>query len=1099
NKAFLLSFGEVQASSSKKKHDGPKLNHLGLEIDENELSPQFKAFVRKQEDFIKKRDAERRKIIKSAHLEESEAAEVNLYLKPEEIARLMTKCGVCCTSLGGFDMKSLPGHVPDREIRERLVEECVGFMRQAKDVLQSMKGHEGPKQVKSKGHRKKTGEKFEDHSAAKPFRKVIVMDLIHRTNRIMIELIKMNKSLKTVEWPEKPPYLHFTHEIRRELVELVDLIKDILDSYINKRVDSLIEAEKKHQQNLAKLKVVTAKIQHDKIFKKDVPDARREHRKQVLARDDRKNRDQSPDGAKQKKRARRRRNRSASPGSKHAELPKPGTIFKELLIEIPKEEAKQMIKRCDWVQKAATEFAWHCNATMSVPPAVVAAPSPDGSPASHAVPGLKPHQEAIIKDSDSARASSINLSNTIVHAVYHFKTILEEDMKAAPSSIDAQQKAAPLSTSTVAVAKETHTSAIGAEASAVNPSAPPVVPALPKPIERPTKDPFKNMMLRLSSSRPLMDNQAALRDLLHTIGRIRHNDRCSTKSSATFDLHSCGGPSAPPVVPALPKPTERPTKDPIKNMMLRLSSSRPLMDNQAALRDLLHTIGRIRHNTWDPNDLGGPKQDEKAENLCRVLFHRATNLLTRINMAFLAQKGARSPRQKVIRDDPLMMTSDLMQKKMKDRKAAVLAAKDQQQPVPIPAITMVTDPQRPSVPAYHGQPTTSSTASWPVTGDSGKYPIQYAAAQPAGATRLVAEQPHQHRYSPTAAAPPPPAFSFSYEPIFQTFTAPSLPMVDDRAAASQHPVWIVNPLRYERPQPATPAVPAPPPPATATSTIPVGPIMAPNVVMPSSMFSPPTPLSTEAKPINVQTLPPGPPLSPSPPVPQPSAAGNNSVVVAAVPNTTSVVPPPPARSSTPPPPPPQAASYSSVMQTSSTPAASTQGPAAASSSASTSAVPVPQMDVRVAQPQPAIPLAVAKPLGSAPPPQSPVPHAPPAWIAPSSIALPSSSAAPQDVKPPVPVSVAPGPFNGGLGFLGTYSSTEDYKAVMMPHAKSVGFSIDPPVSEAKAAPKDRVSLQPQPVTHRTSGPVAAVGDPKFRGKLTNGERMILKARESNRH
>ncbi|CAD2214987.1 hypothetical protein AGDE_12670 [Angomonas deanei] len=151
--------------------------------------------------------------IKKIELEEKEGMEPTLYLTEDEIKRLMEKSEQCCDSfLNDYKMDSLPSNVPDRETRVHIIEECISLSRQVRDVMKSMKGSEaGVTAVKSKSHRMRTG-KFEDYSAAKPFRRAMINNLITNINHQLAHMHQLNKLLRTVDWEEKE---QFTDAVKR--------------------------------------------------------------------------------------------------------------------------------------------------------------------------------------------------------------------------------------------------------------------------------------------------------------------------------------------------------------------------------------------------------------------------------------------------------------------------------------------------------------------------------------------------------------------------------------------------------------------------------------------------------------------------------------------------------------------------------------------------------------------------------------------------------------------------------------------------------------------------------------------------------------------
>ncbi|KPI90475.1 hypothetical protein ABL78_0405 [Leptomonas seymouri] len=265
----------------KKRDEGePVVNALGVEVDPNELPEHFKAFVRRQEDFVKKKDAAAADTMRKITVEEQEGMEPTLYLTEDEIELLLQKSEGCCVAFSErYSMSSLPSNVPDREERVKLIEECISESRQMRDVLKSMKGSApGVTAVKSKSHRKRAGRKFEDYSAAKPFRRVVVVHLIESINTHLARIHRLNKALRTVDWEGKASFLEAVNDMQNSVHAVSRAINGVMRKYITHRVDSLMKGVDKHKEVMRLLTQVVEKNRHDKIW--GVEEARDEERHQ---------------------------------------------------------------------------------------------------------------------------------------------------------------------------------------------------------------------------------------------------------------------------------------------------------------------------------------------------------------------------------------------------------------------------------------------------------------------------------------------------------------------------------------------------------------------------------------------------------------------------------------------------------------------------------------------------------------------------------------------------------------------------------------------------------------------------------------------------
>ncbi|KAG5468266.1 hypothetical protein LSCM1_02244 [Leishmania martiniquensis] len=264
---LVLTFPEKRHRAKRAK-DEQVVNALGVEVDPGELPEHFKAFVRRQEDFVKKKDSATTEIIRKTTLQEQEDMGPTLYLTPDEIELLIHRSEECCVAFAeSYKMGTLPSNIPDREERVHLIEECISESRQMRDVMRSMKGSApGVTAVKSKTHRTRAGQKFEDYSAAKPFRRVVVKHLIESINQHLSRMRRLNKALRTVEWPEKEGFLKAVDGMQNAVHSVSRAINGVLNKYITRRVESLMKGVDRHKEVMRLLTQVVEKNQHDKIW-----------------------------------------------------------------------------------------------------------------------------------------------------------------------------------------------------------------------------------------------------------------------------------------------------------------------------------------------------------------------------------------------------------------------------------------------------------------------------------------------------------------------------------------------------------------------------------------------------------------------------------------------------------------------------------------------------------------------------------------------------------------------------------------------------------------------------------------------------------------
>ncbi|KAG5493959.1 hypothetical protein JKF63_01791 [Porcisia hertigi] len=389
---LVFTFPEKRPRRKEADKGERVLNALGVEVDPDELPESFKTFVRRQEDFLRKKDAAATETMRTTTLDEQEGMEPTLYLTDDEIELLIHRSEECCVAFAErYKMETLPGNVPDREERVRLIEACISDSRQVRDVMRSMKGSApGVTAVKSKTHRKRAGQKFEDYSAAKPFRRVVVTHLIENITSHLSRMYRLNKALRTVDWPEKQAFIEAIDAMKTSLHSLSRTIGSIVNTYIQRRVDTLMKGVDKHKEVMRLLTQVVEKNRHDKIW--CVEEMRNEKRQEHQRARAAVNTSGQPASTAKRTPSQRRMSSAAalredsSPGLRRC----PSTPSRSLGGGYHADESKavlymmdgewnDLLVRATMVKKCADELRRYCEAgaaTSSTAPLAVAPPPP---------------------------------------------------------------------------------------------------------------------------------------------------------------------------------------------------------------------------------------------------------------------------------------------------------------------------------------------------------------------------------------------------------------------------------------------------------------------------------------------------------------------------------------------------------------------------------------------------------------------------------------------------------------------------------------------------------------------------------------------------
>lgn len=231
------------------------------------LSYEFTQFIRRQNDFLKKKEFNVDEAIRKVTLGEKEAAEPTLYLKKDEIEMLVTKGEELCVVFSSYSLQQLPTSLPDRELRIKMMEDALSLGRQTRDILKSMKGSEaGITAVKSKSHRQRGGQKFEDYSTAKPFRRFVVATFLKQIKEQLTDLQQLNKGLREVIWEEKGQFIAAVSEMQSCTERLSRCIQGVMSQYVKGSVEKLMMGVDRHKDVMKKLTEIVEQNEHDKIW-----------------------------------------------------------------------------------------------------------------------------------------------------------------------------------------------------------------------------------------------------------------------------------------------------------------------------------------------------------------------------------------------------------------------------------------------------------------------------------------------------------------------------------------------------------------------------------------------------------------------------------------------------------------------------------------------------------------------------------------------------------------------------------------------------------------------------------------------------------------
>lgn len=588
----------------------------------------FRPFVKRQEDFVKKKYFSVEEARRRVTLEEKESMEPTFYLKPEEIELLLSKSEELCLAIAAYNgHELLPHTVPDRDERIKILENVTALSRQTRDVIRSMKGSEaGITAVKSKTHRKRGGQKFEDYSAAKPFRRFVVSMYLKELHDQLQEMTKLNKSLKEVAWDEKEVFIKAIKDMGLAQEHLVRVIDHMMNQYLQSSVDKLMKGVDKHKDVMKKLSEIVRQNEHDKIW--GVQQARDQTRGNSSTRP-------------------RSRLRPFSVADAPPPLPRSRSKPRALYFE-ESSSATVRLNKNEWntfqdflskAQESAYELKSHCKRGMK---------------------GVETEGETALPGSSSLTA---------------------------PYEPEAPGSPAPPPVSSPVTAAGLITSGPGGElgslftASPPPPVAPPTQPLLLTPPALPGNpvSPAPPPVVHVDQSNPVDPHAVVIRrsnELRKQVAKFAGNVQrelyelssklgCAYGESESFsstyfsdsrsgsdssDSPSTSNPVGPTTL-ATPAPAVTAAKEnhlPAAGVEknadgceIPLRFLKELMKEKDLLPNTVKVAARIRKNEWDKQSLTGAPQDEEALKLSRRLQRHLSGLTQIISSTFLCSQGAK--------------------------------------------------------------------------------------------------------------------------------------------------------------------------------------------------------------------------------------------------------------------------------------------------------------------------------------------------------------------------------------------------------------------------------------------------------------------------
>lgn len=236
---------------------------------------------------------------KKITLEAQENSDTKLWLKESVIDELTSRCDRAVSSLVSFSAGQVPTSVPEREKRLKAVEDATAAMRQARDVVKSMKGF-----------------------IKKPFRQAVIMDLLRDVKAKLAALRSMNKGWNPIgeaaEWLEQ--HKTWISDAGEALQSVFEQVAEIQEDVCKASMERLATAARKIDQRRHESAQKVEQLRHEAIHRDKYGKSKRQVAAENKAREDAKRRE---DEAKAKGtwKPPKKRSKSASPSRRHKPAP----------------------------------------------------------------------------------------------------------------------------------------------------------------------------------------------------------------------------------------------------------------------------------------------------------------------------------------------------------------------------------------------------------------------------------------------------------------------------------------------------------------------------------------------------------------------------------------------------------------------------------------------------------------------------------------------------------------------------------------------------------------------------------------------------------
>lgn len=650
------------------------VNELGVEVDPEEIPEHFKVFLKRQEDFLRKKNVSIEATQRKMTLEEQESMEPALYLTPEEIEMLIAKSEECCEKFTSFKMDSLPSNVPDRETRTHITEECISLSRQIRDVVKSMKGSAlGVTAVRSKTHRKREGQKFEDYAAAKPFRRAAITTLVNEINRHMAHMHTLNKALRTVDWEDKHNFVKVIHQMHGGVKSFIRAVNRVMRKYIQNRVETLAKGDEQHKEVMRNLREVVERNRREKIWQENQqPYKERNRTKRQGARADSKGPCTS---------ATRSRPNEASPATRTRSATRQhhtGTggygDERKTFIEILNPAWTALQHGAEKVDTACQALVAHCKEGMQIPFGTSAPPIPPAASGLLPMPIVPNSVNEAFADGGNPPAANLTRTSSEASSSTPAASLVPR-LSQPPEAIIPTGGVSLLPQSSIVVS-EPPTAVPAAAVGSASPRMQIIEAANARrgeviattesvrvAIEQfltCLRTPSQKTATAVSSTSSLSSAPSKKEEVLPSSPRspvapaslivpvvVAASSPAAPGASVPVQQSSMLQASSVEAETMKPEPKAMATadEDPAKEThTLYLSALRSLLEARDSLNRVSGKVTAITVNAWNSDDLAGAPPDTKAERLYQRLINQLAALVQGITASFLTRAGAKKPR-----------------------------------------------------------------------------------------------------------------------------------------------------------------------------------------------------------------------------------------------------------------------------------------------------------------------------------------------------------------------------------------------------------------------------------------------------------------------